>query len=437
MEQTRRRIQTEAEKRFSLLRLENIRCFEKAEIPLDPRLTVVIGENGAGKTTVAEAIASLSYGDEEGLQSFPLRRGKSSGSIALFDAKEKKPQAVWRSGRKSSTRQRLPDQRYIFAYGRYRRVSDPASGATEDSPRNEDPQVLLDELATAVTERRTTTLNIPDGRLLRDLSRYLVALHAGQSFDRSMQTVWKRLEQSLKELQQGLERIEMVRGETAYTPMIVRHGVQLSINELSDGYQAVLVILFDLMLRYANLFSSLEDPLEGTATVLIDEIDLHLHVRWQRTVLQQLTTLFPKTQFIITTHSPAVVQAAIDNEHAVIVLKETKGAMQAKPLSAPIRRQLRNASIGSVFVERLLFGADSRYSTEIQATEEEIRRLRRREQSGRATDADRECLFSLLNQLEEVAATDDARHGEGPFMSEVAKLQKTFLQNLADKLAQQ
>ena len=422
------------EKWFSRLRIENLRCFEKVEIPLDPHLTVIIGENGAGKTTIVEAIASLSYGDEEGLQSFPLRRGKSSGSIALFDAKEKKPQAIWRSRRRSSTRHRLPDQRYIFAYGRYRRVSDPASGATEDSPRNEDPQVLLDELATAVTERRTTTLNIPDGRLLRDLSRYLVALHAGQSFDRSMQTVWKRLEQSLKELQQGLERIEMVRGETAYTPMIVRHGVQLSINELSDGYQAVLVILFDLMLRYANLFSSLEDPLEGTATVLIDEIDLHLHVRWQRTVLQQLTTLFPKTQFIITTHSPAVVQAAIDNKHAVIVLKETKGAMQAKPLSAPIRKRLRNASIGSVFVERLLFGADSRYSTEIQAAEEEVRLLRRRAQSSRATQADRERLFVLLNHLEEVTAADDARHAEGPFMSEMAKLQKAFLLDLADEL---
>jgi predicted ATPase len=425
-----------SEKRFSRLRIENLRCFEKVEIPLDPRLTVIIGENGAGKTTVVEAIASLSYGDEEGLQSFPLRRGKSSGSIALFDAKEKKPQAVWRYGKKGSTRQRLPDRRYVFAYGRYRRVSDPASGAADDSPRNEDPQILLDELATAVTERRTTTLNIPDGRLLRDLSRYLVALHAGQSVDRRMQTVWKHLEESLKELGQGLERIEMVRGETAYTPMIVRHGVQLGINELSDGYQAVLVIVFDLMLRYANLFSSLEDPLEGTATVLIDEIDLHLHVRWQRTVLQQLTALFPKTQFIVTTHSPAVVQAAIDHDHAIIVLKETKGAMQAKPLSRTSRKRLRNASIGSVFVERLLFGADSRYSAEVQAYEEEVQRLRRREQSGRATDADRERLFRLLNQLEEVTATDDARHGEGPFMSEIAKLQKAFLRDLADELDQ-
>lgn len=72
MEQTRPTTKTAAEKRFSLLRLENVRCFEKVEIPLDPRLTVIIGENGAGKTTVVEAIASLSYGDEEGLQRYKI-----------------------------------------------------------------------------------------------------------------------------------------------------------------------------------------------------------------------------------------------------------------------------------------------------------------------------------------------------------------------------
>lgn len=47
---------------FTVLRLKNLRCFEEEEIPLDPRVTVIIGENGAGKTTVAEALASLSGG---------------------------------------------------------------------------------------------------------------------------------------------------------------------------------------------------------------------------------------------------------------------------------------------------------------------------------------------------------------------------------------
>ena len=75
-------------------------------------------------------------------------------------------------------------------------------------------------------------------------------------FDPGMEAIWERLQHSLQELQQGLERIEMVRGEMAYSPMIIRRGVRWGINELSDGYQAVLVIIFDLMLRYALFASS-------------------------------------------------------------------------------------------------------------------------------------------------------------------------------------
>src|SRR5262249_61761394 len=127
--------------------------------------------------------------------------------------------------------------------------------------------------------------------------------------------------------------IEMVRGEMTYIPKIIRRGVHLGINELSDGYQAMLVILFDLILRYAYLFPTLDKRLEGTATVIIDEVDLHLHVRWQRTVLRQLTTLFPGTQFVVTTHSPAVVQPAIDDGHPIIVLRGHPGAVPAYSLS--------------------------------------------------------------------------------------------------------
>jgi len=208
----------------------------------------------------------------------------------------------------------------------------------------------------------------------------------------------------------------------------------LGINELSDGYQAVLVIVFDLILRYAYLFSTLKDPLEGTATVIIDEVDLHLHVRWQRTVLRQLVTLFPGTQFVVTTHSPAVAQAAIDDGHAIIVLRERSGAVQASSLSTRARNRLRYATIDSLFVERLLFDADSRYSVQIQAEEEEVRRLRRKVEAGRATEGDRKRLLTLLNHLEELMASEEERRGEGPFMSEMAKLQQAFLQNLAAKL---
>jgi energy-coupling factor transporter ATP-binding protein EcfA2 len=288
MAHTRHDSNVDSERRFAALRLQNVRCFDEVEIPLDPGVTIIIGENGAGKTTVAEALASLSYGEDEGLRHFPLRYGKRTGRIALFNTDRQRPAALWRHGGRQPTRQRLPADRYLFAYGRYRRVYDPEALDSDGlAPSESSPAItLVDDLARAAFERRTTTLNRPDGRLLRDLSRYLVALYTARSLHSGWEAIWERLQHALQELQQGLERIEMVRGEMAYIPMIIRHGVRLGINELSDGYQAVLVIIFDLILRYANLFSTLPDPLAGAATVIINEIDLHLHVHWQRTVLR-------------------------------------------------------------------------------------------------------------------------------------------------------
>jgi predicted ATPase len=89
-----------SEGRFATLRLKNVRCFDETEITLDPRVTVIIGENGAGKTTVAEVMASLSYGTDEGRRHFPLRHGKRTGHVALFDPGRKTPAALWRHGRK-------------------------------------------------------------------------------------------------------------------------------------------------------------------------------------------------------------------------------------------------------------------------------------------------------------------------------------------------
>lgn len=70
-------------RRFTRLRLRNVRCFRDAEIGFDPHVTVLIGENGSGKTTVMEALASLSYGEGEGLGKFPLTKETRSGEIAL------------------------------------------------------------------------------------------------------------------------------------------------------------------------------------------------------------------------------------------------------------------------------------------------------------------------------------------------------------------
>lgn len=80
------------------------------------------------------------------------------------------------------------------------------------------------------------------------------------------------------------------------------------VNQLSDGERGTLAMVLDLTRRLAQVNPHLADPAaEAEAIVLIDEIDLHLHPRWQREVVHSLTSAFPKCQFIATTHSPQVI----------------------------------------------------------------------------------------------------------------------------------
>ena len=86
-----------------------------------------------------------------------------------------------------------------------------------------------------------------------------------------------------------------------------KQGRELVVNQLSDGEKCLLALVGDLARRLALANPGLEDPLQGSGVVLIDEIELHLHPKWQREIIPALTRTFPHCQFIITTHSPQVV----------------------------------------------------------------------------------------------------------------------------------
>ena len=90
--------------------------------------------------------------------------------------------------------------------------------------------------------------------------------------------------------------------------LIDQGGTALDIGQLSDGERGVLALVLDLARRLSQANPTLDDPLSnGHAVVLIDEIDLHLHPKWQRQIVHTLTAIFPRCQFIATTHSPQVV----------------------------------------------------------------------------------------------------------------------------------
>jgi energy-coupling factor transporter ATP-binding protein EcfA2 len=416
---------------FERLVLRNVRCFRDATIELDPQLTVLIGENGAGKTTAVEALASLSSGEDEGLAAFPLTRSARTGEIALY-GKGGSSVAQWKPGKSASARRRLPDSRYLLAYGRYRRVYFPEEEDVE--PRRMSPGIELANMASRVRERRTVTLFRPDNHLLRDLSQYLTNLHVAREADPRVDKVWARLDRSLAELGHGIEGIRMEKGRLGPVPKVVRHGVPLELRELSDGYQAILVIVFDLVIRYLYLFPAHEDPLLGEATVSIDEVDLHLHPRWQRTVALQLTTLFPKTQFILTTHSPAVVQGAIDRDWKVVALREGRNGVTARTLTRKERKALEGAEIGSVLLERKLFDVDSRYSPEYEEVEARLTKLQKKIERGGATDEDRRQLFADMETLQKLVAADEERRADGSFLSQVVDLRVAFLRDLAAEI---
>ncbi len=79
---------------------------------------------------------------------------------------------------------------------------------------------------------------------------------------------------------------------------------------LSDGYRSILALAGDLIWRMIQAFPNSEKPLEEQGVVLIDEIDIHLHPKWQRTIAGLLRKTFPNIQFIVATHSPIVAAGA-------------------------------------------------------------------------------------------------------------------------------
>lgn len=86
----------------------------------------------------------------------------------------------------------------------------------------------------------------------------------------------------------------------------------VSIRDLSLGYRTLIAWMVDFASRMFDRYPDSKNPLAEPAVVLVDEIDLHLHPKWQRTLMSYLSERFPNTQFIATAHSPLVVQAATD-----------------------------------------------------------------------------------------------------------------------------
>lgn len=93
---------------------------------------------------------------------------------------------------------------------------------------------------------------------------------------------------------------------------IDKNGQTLNVSQLSQGEKSMMALVGDIARRLAMMNPALENPLHGNGIVLIDEVDLHLHPQWQRSLIAQFTKTFPNCQFLLTTHSPLVISDSKD-----------------------------------------------------------------------------------------------------------------------------
>ena len=111
-------------------------------------------------------------------------------------------------------------------------------------------------------------------------------------------------------------------------------GLRVPLEDLSDGYQSVVALATDLMLSLLARWPSV-DVAEGT--VLIDELGAHLHPRWRMRIVTSLRQVFPRVQFLSSTHDPLCLRGLGDGE--VVVVKRDEAGEIVAAHRPPVRRR--------------------------------------------------------------------------------------------------
>jgi energy-coupling factor transporter ATP-binding protein EcfA2 len=355
--------------------LKNVRGFSELNFDLARSgdtyagWTVFTGDNGSGKSTLLKAIAvglvgkdtsrslQLSFNrwirdgatqeessiqleivrsEEDDALTEPGQRpsGSFPAKIVLKNGgKETTLQTAKPSGKyqkKYSTPERTiwsPDAKGWFScgYGPFRRVF----GASPEATR---------QMVAPTTERFVTMFQ--EAASLAEVDQWMRNLKHKELENKDAEREQLALVMELLRDDLMPNRITVDRVDSDGLWLKDRNGVQLAWGEMSDGYRAAAALLADIVRHLIGTYG-LEGLIEKTAdgktvvkrsgVVLIDEIDAHLHPAWQREIGFWLKRHFPNIQFLVTTHSPIICQAA--DQNGLFVLPEPGSENNPGPLS--------------------------------------------------------------------------------------------------------
>jgi hypothetical protein len=163
-------------------------------------------------------------------------------------------------------------------------------------------------------------------------------------------------------------RVERVDSEGLWTRQSDNY---LPVQELSDGYRTVTSLVTDIVRNLAATFPDFKIEISDgkprivhPGVVLIDEVDIHLHISWQRKIGPWFTDHFPNIQFLVTTHSPYVCQSA--REGQLIRLPGIFESGGPRPVDEQLYRRVVHGT-GDDAVASELFGVDSLYQESTRA----------------------------------------------------------------------
>jgi len=326
--------------------LENFRGFENLKLAFQPDLTVLIGENGAGKTAILDCLAWFLTVFQKHIQDRELENLEKSFDLSNIKQGKFKINNRVELLLENATvvfdiylNQKTGESNFFNNFN-FNSVTS-IIGLMHYYPTRTNLPLAVYYPANNAPVNTIDFQNASDNFATDIFSAYEGALDK-KSFDFINFFNWYKWQENI-ERQIGKNRVLDAVREAIYNilsddhnpfdklsinwlnnpngeMMICKGDTPLNINQLSSGEKTLLALVADLARRLAIANPHRENPLKGNGVVLIDEVDLHLHPRWQRAVVPQLQKTFPNCQLIVTTHSPLVLSNV--SHKKVIILED-------------------------------------------------------------------------------------------------------------------